>query len=58
MQWEKLEIAERQVAFDEEEVEKEKKVCEEKKLNVCERGIRFEGENISVINRKNKASQS
>lgn len=26
MQWEKLEIAERQVAFDEEEVEKEKNV--------------------------------
>lgn len=26
MQWEKLEIAKRQVAFDEEEVEKEKKV--------------------------------
>ncbi len=30
----------------------------EKKLNVCERGICFEGENISMIKRKNKAPQS
>lgn len=33
MQWEKLEIAERQVAFDEKEEEKEKRF--EKKLYVC-----------------------